>query len=83
MHGCSVFYLRADGCKVAHKGVGGGCYETVKCPSHAVTEYAALMEYYANDSGQERVKIKWWEYVIAGEVYRFELNEKKGAYEKK
>jgi len=38
------------------------------------------MEYYTTDTGENRARIKWWEYMVAGETYRFELDEIKGKY---
>ena len=76
-------FFRGNDCMVSHAEAAFHCYETVRCLSQAVTEYAVLMEYYFDESGQVRTKINFWEYVIAGETYRFELNEEKKIYKRK
>lgn len=76
-------FVRTDECMVNHSGVSPYCYETITCQpgSYVVDEYAVLLEAYFDDTEQRlRVKILWWEYVIAGEVYKFEL--KAGEYQR-
>jgi len=75
-------FIRRGACSVSHAPMAIYCLETIRCPegSYVVAEYTVLMEFYTTDTGENRARIRWWEYVIAGETYRFELDETKSKY---
>ncbi|KKL08056.1 hypothetical protein LCGC14_2579720, partial [marine sediment metagenome] len=76
-------FFRGPDCTVSHTEVAVYCYEVIRCPISAVPEYDMVQESYVDEAGEYRAKILWWTYLIAGEVYRFELNEEKKLYERK
>ncbi len=76
-------FFRGLDCTISHTEVAVYCYEVIRCPISAVPEYDMVQESYVDEAGEYRAKILWWTYLIAGEVYRFELNEEKKLYERK